>query len=109
MPSGKGPVFKKQWKILVDIIYTKENVHDNLFEQLSILCDLYQEYHDLSKFIKENGYSYESETRNGNQVKKYPEVDQRNKVLSDIRMFSKMLGITAEGKYVPEDDNNEWT
>ena len=109
IPLGKGKIFKQQWKKLIEIVSSKENLHDNLFDQLSILCDLYQEYHDLSEYIKENGYSYETVSRNGSQIKKYPEVEQRNKTLSEIRMYSKMLGVTSEGKYIPEErEENEW-
>jgi len=109
IPTGKGKVFKKQWNKLIKIITSKEDFHDNLVDQLSILCDLYQEYHDLSLFIKENGYSIITEGRYGSQIKKLPEVEQKNKVLAEIRMYSKMLGVISASGYDskgPED--NEW-
>lgn len=108
-PQGKSSVFEKQWKKLIKIISSRSDFHDNLLDQLEILCDLYQEYHELSLDIKENGYSIVTEGRYGTQVKKRIEVEQKNKALSEIRMYSKMLGIVSVGGEIQNNNyEEEW-
>jgi len=109
-PENKGNIFNIQWEKMVKIITDRDDFHDNLLDQLSILCDLYQEYHELSEFIKKNGYSLDTEGRYGTQLKKRPEVEQRNKTLQEIRFYSKILGlVSSNGNHInPKDEENDW-
>ncbi len=61
--------------------------------QLEILCDLYVEHDTLLKFIAANGYTYRAVGRQGISIKSYPQVAQMNRVKSEIRSYSKMLGL----------------
>ena len=53
---------------------------------------------------------YESSGRNGDQLKKRPELEQLNLLTKDIASFSKLLGIVVvkDTKMKKTDDGEEW-
>lgn len=106
-PPSDRPVFVKMWNKLVDIITERENFLDHHLSQLEILCSLYAEMAKLERFIEDNGHTYESEGRNGTQIKAYPEVGQLNKVRAEIRSYSQILGLTLAKSRGPEGDSSE--
>lgn len=86
--------FTEYWDLLVPDIKNRDNVKPSHLKQLSLLCDMLVEYDILSQLVSEMGYSYESEGRNGSQIKLRPEVQQLNRTRSEIRAYSVMLGLT---------------
>jgi P27 family predicted phage terminase small subunit len=74
----------------------RDNFKQGHLEQLTILCKLYQEYNKLQKEIETEGYFFESEGRYGTQIKTHPLVTIRDKVLAEIRQYSKLLGLVLE-------------
>ncbi len=92
-PPKKNNIFRKKWKEYIENISARANFNRGHLSQLEILCDLYVEYAELSKFVRVNGYTYEAFGRQGKAIKPYPQVLQMNRVLSEIRNYSKALGM----------------
>ena len=94
-PPRNGKTFALMWNRLIDEITSRDNFKPGHLYQLEILCDLYQEYDRLRDIIEEFGYTYENDGgRNGAQIKVTPEVGQFNRIRSEIREYSKLLGLT---------------
>lgn len=106
----KGLIFKARWDEFVEDVTKRENFKPGHLQQLSILCDLYEEYAILLEDVKREGYTYESVGRNGTQFKPRPEVVQMNRVRADIRNFSKTLGLllVKDTSTNADADENEW-
>lgn len=109
-PAPKDDVsFQKYWNKFLPKVTSRENFHESHLDQLEILCDLYIDYHNLTQFIKENGYSYMSDGRYGESYREYREVTIRQKVVSEIRAYSKLLGLVLEkDKDTGDRNENEW-
>ena len=107
---SKDTEFRKYWKKMLPKVVERDNFHESHLEQLSILCDLYTEYHNLSVFIKENGYTYESDGRYGETYKEFPQVKIQQKCISEIRQYSKILGLLlTKDNTGPEDpEKGKW-
>lgn len=95
-PPKINAVFRKMWRELLPSIVSRENFSTALLHNLEVLCDLYAEYDELKKFIRINGYTYQAFGRQGKQLKPYPQVNQMNRVLGEIRSYSKMLGLVLD-------------
>lgn len=92
-PPGKGKVFIARWRECILDVALRENFKRGHLATLEILCDLFVEYEILSDNIRENGYTYYAQTRNGDQWKQRAEVIQLNRTRSEIRSYSKTLGL----------------
>jgi hypothetical protein len=108
-PPITRPKFVKYWNMYLADINNRDNLKPSHLQQLKILCDLSVEYDEISELIQMHGRTYESEGRNGFQIKLRPEIQQLNRVVSEIRAYSSLLGIkllkdTSVGKV----ENNEF-
>ena len=90
-PDHEG--FKSYWDEFLPSVKERENLKQPHLRQLRILCDLYVELDELQTIIDLEGRTYVSEGRNGIQIKIRPEVSEKNRVVSEIRNYSKMLGL----------------
>lgn len=111
-PSS-GPVFVVNWNMLIEQIATRDNFTRANLKHLEILCDLYQNYRNLSDSIDMLGHTYEvGGGRNGNQIKIRPEVSQLNQVRRDIKTYSQLLGLNLNKDKYPTagegDGASEW-
>lgn len=102
--------FEKYWNRYLPKVTGRENFHVAHLDQLEVLCDLYIEYHNLTQFIKDKGYTYESDGRYGESHKIYEEVKIRQKVVAELRQYSKQLGLVLEKDNDKKemDESNEW-
>lgn len=113
-PRKTNKIYVRMWNEFVDGVASRDNFKLAYLNQLSILCDLYVEYDTLLIFIQKNGYSYESESKSGITLKPYPEVLHFAKVQSEIRNYSKILGLllvkdTSQGDPKnPKGPSSEW-
>lgn len=92
----KGKEFHKYWNKYLEKVVNRDNFHEAHLDQLEVLCDLYIEYHQLTDFIKKNGYTYESDGRYGESHREYPQIKIRQKVVAELRQYSKQLGLVLE-------------
>lgn len=105
-------IFRKYWDRYLPKIVSRDNFHEAHLDQLEVLCDLYIEYHNLTQFIKENGYTYDSDGRYGENKREHVEVKVRQKVVAEMRQYSKQLGLVLEKdnqKNEAEKEANEWS
>ena len=110
-PLAKDTEFTRYWNLYVNDVVQRDNFKVGHLEQLRILCQLYTEFDKLTSIISEKGYTYETETRNGLQVKVYSEVTIRKEIMLELRMYSKMLGLILEPDKVfneKEESKSEW-
>jgi len=91
-PSDK-PLFIYYWNMYLEDIKDRDNLKPSHLQQLKVLCDLSVEYDELREILVLQGRTFESEGRNGFQIKLRPEVAQLNRVVSEIRNYSKILGL----------------
>jgi phage terminase small subunit len=111
-PPRKNPVFREKWKRYIDNLAQRENFNDGHLDSLEMLCDLYVDYADLSKFIRKNGRSHKVVTVTGESRRLYPEVIQLDKVRSQIQKLLGRLDLfpkkdKSQGK--DKRDQEEWS
>ena len=105
----KDEQFKAYWHKMIDKVVERDNFHQSHLEQLRLLCDLFVDYDNLTQFVKENGWTYETCGRSGNLVKEYPQVSLRNKCFLEIRNYLKMLDIVlVKDNTQKEEDCTDW-
>ncbi|MBK7844036.1 MAG: P27 family phage terminase small subunit [Bdellovibrionales bacterium] len=109
-PPKRHPTFQKIWVEHIDNITARENFKVGHLHSLEILCDLFVEYGELTKFIQENGRSYKSVGRSGVIWKFYPEVAQIKNVQSQIKDYMKLLGLLLKKDHSIESggEKSEW-
>lgn len=108
-PQRKGKDFKKYWNLFLPQVVERDNFHISHLQQLEILCDLYSDYHTLTEFVRDNGYSFTTDGRYGETSRPHVEVQIRQKIVSEIRAYSKMLGLLLDkGTQLLDEGNNEW-
>lgn len=92
---SKHKTFVRRWNAYIEEIANRPNFKIGHTFQLEILCNLYVELEKLNAIIDVIGYTYESEKdRGGGTISRScPEVGIRKNVLSEIRNYSKMLGL----------------
>ena len=110
-PFPKNKEFTGYWRKLAENVKDRENYSEHHLKNLEILCMLYVEYDALTLVIQEEGFSYVVFGRNGEQIKTRPEVTNREKILSEIRQYSRLLGIVlAKDNTTNEgDDDSDWS
>jgi phage terminase small subunit len=101
---------KYYWDMFIADIENRDNLKRSHLYQLRILCDLCVEYDEIKELLTLQGRTYESQGRNGTQIKLHPEVQQLNKILTEIRSYSRMLGIqlVKDTKTTKEEEDNEF-
>lgn len=100
----KAPIdredFIHYWNLYIDDVTKRDNFKLGHLEHLRILCQLMTEFDNLTKAILKDGYTYETdphgESRYGNQIKVNPACTLRDKVLSEIRQYTKLLQLVLE-------------
>lgn len=107
-PKKANKIFTEYWKLYISKIIVKKNYDKHHLELLEILCDLHVDYKTHRKFLDKHGTSFTSEGRYGRQTKKYPEVDQMNNILKEIRYYIKALGLEISEEEKIEDKKGEW-
>lgn len=107
----KEPSFKRYWDNFIGDIKDRPNLKPSHLWQLQVLCDLCVEYDDLREIISLTGRTVSNGGgRNGNVSHIVPEVLQLNKVLIEIRNYSRMLDLVLvkDTKTKAEEEDNEF-
>lgn len=106
----KNKVFKSYWNKYLPKVVSRENFHEAHLDQLEVLCDMFIEYHQLTQFIQENGYVYSSDGRYGESHREFPQVKIKQKIIAELRQYSKQLGLVLEKDHHKNDlsDKDEW-
>ena len=106
----KKPAFKRYWNIILEGIVDRDNLKAVHLQQMKLLCDLYLEYDKLSAILEEKGYTYMSDGRHGIQEKERLEVKIRSGILSQIVVYSKLLGLVLvkDNSKKSEPPSSDW-
>jgi hypothetical protein len=113
-PPRGGDKFKKYWDRLLPKVAFRKNFHEAHLFNLEILCTLYVEYEIISDLFELEGPQAMITTteggRNGPQEKVSVLATRRDKVLVEIRNYSKLLGLllAKDEEVKDEEDKNEW-
>lgn len=102
----KDPVFKSYWDRFIEDVKHRQNLKPSHLWQLTVLCDLCVEYDELREIISLTGRTRSNGGgRNGTQNVLVPEVLQLNRVVAEIRNYSKLLGLSLfDDKKIKEDE-----
>ena len=74
--------------------YLNDLFIDSLVEYCRVICELDQ----TVKYLRDNGKTYSSETRNGIQFKSRPEVGQLNELRRMLRSYVSDFGLTPQAR-----------
>lgn len=109
-PRPDKESFNRYWAMFLPDIQDRQNLKPSHLNQLRILCDLSTEYDELQDIIDLEGRTYMSTGRNGDQIKLRPEIQQLNRCVSEIRNYSKMLGLllVKDTKFKDSEEENEF-
>jgi len=112
-PKPDNALFTFYWDLMVDDITSRKNVSSSHLLQFKVLCDAYCQYDDLQDKVKEEGYVLTRFTDKGETISTNPHLNQLNRAISQIKEYSKMLGlILVKDDSAPSDDENDeddWT
>ena len=104
-PKEEQIRFTEYWEKYIDGICARDNFKVEYLDQLKILCDLFVEHDELVDDLKDEGRTFYSEGRNGNQIKMHPLVAQLNNVRAEVRAYTRCLGLVLNKDVgVNEDD-----
>jgi len=105
----KGKEFKKYWDKLSPIITNKLGFDESCLKNLEILCNLYVDYDRMTESINDNDMVIVNEGRYGIQCRPFPLINERQKILGEIRHFSKLLGMKIDHESKPDEElQDEW-
>lgn len=111
LPPKEGVTFTRMWNVFIDDVTQRNDFHKGHLQFLEVLCDLYEEYAQIMDVLEMCGSTYESEGRNGFQVKPRPEVAQKNKIVDQIAAMTRLLNLVPnknkEAPVKPE-QQEEW-
>lgn len=109
-PPKKDKEFVKYWNMYIEDVLARNNVKQGHLRTLEIFCDMNVEHDFLLDDISFNGYTYLSTGRNGDQQKIRPEVQQANRVRSEIRAYANVLGLALvkDTLVTAKDKEPEW-
>jgi hypothetical protein len=109
-PKSEKRSFTIYWDSFIEDIKDRENLKPSHLFQLRVLCDLCVEYDELHEILNIEGRTYESIGRNGKQIKMKPEVGQLSRIITQIKDYSKMLGLVLykDKKTNDGEDTNEF-
>ena len=85
--------WKKIYQELKSSIDTDDDLTDAHLRLLVILSDLFVEYQEVAEIIKKEGRAYKAITQHGFAWREHPCVNQKIKIVQQIKSYSTMLGI----------------
>jgi phage terminase small subunit len=91
-PPKLEPIYVKMWNMLLPELVQRKKFKEVHLHQLEMLCEMYVDHEQLSEFIRKNGHSYKLHGINSGH-RAYPQVAQLNKVRTEIRYYSTLLGL----------------
>jgi hypothetical protein len=109
-PRPDNVKFTYYWDIFIEDIIHRDTIKKTHREQLTVLCQLHTEFDYLTRLILEEGYTYVVESRNGSQQKVSSNVLIRDKIISELRQYARLLNIviSKDTKTKKEEDHSEW-
>jgi P27 family predicted phage terminase small subunit len=82
------------WDRIAPLLAAHDYLNDMFVDSLVEYCRVICELDETSRFIRENGKTYTSNTRNGFQIKARPEVGQLNELRRMLRSYVSDFGLS---------------
>lgn len=86
------------WDRISPLLALHGYLNDLFVDSLVEYCRVIVTIDRLTKFIRENGDTYESVTRNGFQLKNHPQVGQLNEARRMLRSYVGDFGLTPQAR-----------
>jgi len=86
------------WDRIAPLLAAHDYLNDMFIDSLVEYCRVICELDSTVKFLRENGKTYSSETRNGLQIKSRPEVGQLNELRRMLRSYVSDFGLTPQAR-----------
>lgn len=110
-PRKDDDLFNFYWDLLIVEVKKRPNFSHSHVMQLKVLCDAYKQYDLLLDKVNEEGHVITRMTSQGESIITNPHVGQLNKVISQIKDYSKMLGLILvkdESPVTSEESEDDW-
>lgn len=111
-PPSRNKEFRKVWASGIKNLTSRENFDPSHLELFETYCSLIVSRRILDKFIADNGQTYRVHTLTGEIRRTFPEVVERNKVISQILHYARTLDLLPKKdklKAVPKSQETDWT
>lgn len=111
-PPSKNKAFRKVWAQGIKNITSRENFDDSHLSLFETYCSLIVTLRRLDEFIMDNGQTYRVTTITGESRRTHPEVLERNKTVSQIAQYARLLDLLPKkdtSKKIKKEDENDWT
>lgn len=95
MPPGLDDGAKREWRRVADLLWRAGLLTELDKINLAIYCQLISRKEKYDTFLSENGETYETPS---GQLKPRPEIHMRDNVIKEIRMFTKMFGLSHDAR-----------
>lgn len=92
-PPRKNKIFRAKWMEFIDNVTSRDSFKRAHLETLTLLCDMYVEYEELSKILRTQGRTYKTVTRLGEHLKMHPATAHIDKVRANISKYTRLLDL----------------
>lgn len=110
-PPRKNKIFRTKWMEFIDNVVSRDSFKRAHLETLTLLCDMYVEYEELSKILRIQGRTYKTVTRLGEHLKMHPATSHIDKVRANISKYTRLLDLFPKkdkGGGGAEGEAEEW-
>lgn len=110
-PPSRNKEFRKIWAQGIKNITDRENFDTSHLSLFETYCHLIVNMRRLDEFITQNGQTYRVVTVMGETRRTHPEVLERNKTVSQIAIYARLLDLLPKkdkSVKVPKDGEKEW-
>ena len=109
-PFPENEKFKYYWELMIDDVKSRSNFSQSHLLQFKLMCDAYCQYDMLKEKVEEEGVMLVKISEKGETFVTNPHVTQLNRVINQIKDYSKMLGlILIKDETKPSDnETDDW-
>jgi P27 family predicted phage terminase small subunit len=90
------------WNRVAPLLQANGLLSDLYIDTLVEYCRVVNQINEIHLWLKENGLTYKSETRNGTQYKAHPQVGQLNELRRILRSYVSDFGLSPAAKKMLE-------
>lgn len=86
------------WDRIAPLLSAHDYLNDSFLDSLVEYCRVVHSIDRIVRTLREEGDTYESETRNGKQIKSHPYVGQLNELRRQLRGYVSDFGLTPQAR-----------
>ena len=109
-PKGKSSMYQRIWHLCLPEMRVRKNFSRHHVEQLKILCQLFDDWVNLSEDLQREGFFYECVGDKGQtRIIEHPAERIRQRVLSQIKNYTLLLELKINpGDGAPAMQGSDW-